>query len=53
VCNEFFFVGEPIMYLVIQEVIVTINVVFRKIISWPIGDKMEVVMLGFKALESA
>jgi hypothetical protein len=41
------------MYLGIQAVVVVINVMFRKIISWPIGDKMEVVMHSFKALQSA
>jgi hypothetical protein len=51
VCNEFLFVGESIMYLVIQAIVVAINVMFRKIISWPIGDKMEIVIHGFKALQ--
>ncbi len=52
-CNEFFFVGESIVYLVIQKVVVAINVMFRKIISWLISDKMEVVMHGFKASQYA
>jgi hypothetical protein len=33
---------------VLREVIIAINIVFKKFINWPMGDKMQIVMLDFK-----
>lgn len=49
-CNEQFVIGKSIVGLVIWKVVKVINVVFRNLISWPMGQKMEVVMLEFKYL---
>jgi len=47
-CNEQFAIGKSIVGLVIWEVVKIINIVFRNLISWPMGLKMEVMMLEFK-----
>jgi hypothetical protein len=46
--NELFAIGKSIMSLVLCEFVVSMNVVFRKFISWPIGIEMIVVMEDFK-----
>ncbi len=33
-----------------HEVVMAINVVFKKLITWPLGDKMQSIMMGFKNL---
>jgi hypothetical protein len=37
-------------WLVIKEVVTTINVDFKKVIAWPISFKMETWMFGFKLI---
>ncbi len=48
VCSELFVIGKSIMLLVLHEVVTIVNVIFRKLISWLIGAKMQVVMHDFK-----
>ncbi len=48
ICNELFAIGKSIMSLVLCEFFVSMNVVFRKFISWPIGVELNVVMEDFK-----
>ncbi len=46
-CNELFTIGRSIVGLVFREVVMAINVVFKKLIIWPTGDKMQSIMMGF------
>jgi hypothetical protein len=50
ICNELFDVGQSTISLVLRKVITTSNVVFKNLISWPSGNKMEMVMHSFKTL---
>jgi hypothetical protein len=50
ICNKFFVVGRFIVFIL--EVIITSNIVFSKIITWPIGPKMDVVMKDLKVFAS-
>jgi hypothetical protein len=43
-----FAIGRSIVALVLHEVVMAINFVFRKLITWPLGDKMQVVMFDLK-----
>ncbi len=47
-CNELFAIDKSIVGLVIYEVGRVINIMFKSLISWPVGQKMECVMLEFK-----
>lgn len=49
-CSELFTIGRSIVSLVFCEVVMAINVVFKKLITWPMGDKMQSIMMGFKNL---
>jgi hypothetical protein len=49
-CIELFVVGQSTISLVLRKVITTFNVVFKNLISRPYGNKMEMVMQGFKTL---
>jgi hypothetical protein len=49
-CNKLFTIGKSIMGLVICEIVKVVNVVFKSFIAWPMGQKMEDVMLEFKKL---
>ncbi len=49
-CSELFTIGRSIVSLVFHEVVMTINVVFKKLITWPMGDKMQPIVMGFKNL---
>jgi hypothetical protein len=42
-CSELFAIGWSFVALVICKVVMAINSVFRKLITWPMGDKMQVV----------
>jgi hypothetical protein len=51
ICSALFVVGQLTISLVFREVIITFNVVFKNPITWPFGNKMEMVMqVGFKTL---
>jgi len=39
-----------IVSLVLKEVIIVFNVILKHLIDWPSGNKMEMVMQGFKIL---
>ncbi len=47
-CNELFTIGKSIIAFVLQEVVKAINVVFKKLMMWPMYDKMKVVMTEYK-----
>jgi hypothetical protein len=46
--NELFAISKSTIGFVIHEVVKVINMMFKSLISWPIGQNMEVVMLKFK-----
>jgi len=48
--NELFVISKSTSGLVIWKFVRTINVVFKNLVSWLMGQKMEVVMLEFKDL---
>lgn len=50
ICNELFTMGWFIVSLVLKEVIIVFNVIFKHLITWPPRNKMEMVMQGFKTL---
>lgn len=47
VCKELFVVSKSIISFVVWEVIRTINILFKNMIVWPFGSKMDVVMSKF------
>ncbi len=48
-CNELFTIGKTIIRLVLYEVVkIMNNMVFKNLITWPMGQKMEDVILEFK-----
>jgi hypothetical protein len=49
ICNELFTVGRSIVSIVLKEIIIGINIIFKKVLSWPIGNKIQTVMQGFKS----
>lgn len=49
-CSKLFALNKSTIGLVIHKVVITINIVFTNLISWPMGGNMEVVMLKFKDL---
>ncbi len=51
ICSALFVVGQLTVSFVLREVIIGFNVVFKNLITWPFGNKMEMVMqVGFKIL---
>jgi hypothetical protein len=51
ICNALFVMDQSTISLVLKGVIITFNVVFKNLITWPSGNKMEVVMqASFKTL---
>jgi hypothetical protein len=48
--SELLTIGHSIVGLVFHEVVMTINVVFKKLITWPMDDKMQSIMMGLKSL---
>jgi hypothetical protein len=50
ICSEFFVINIFNMCLVIKEVIWTINIVFKKMVSWPFKVELEQVMTKFKGM---
>ncbi len=51
ICSALFVVGQLIVSLVLREIIITFNVVFKNLIIWPSENKMEMVMqASFKIL---
>ncbi len=49
ICNELFVVGQLTISVVLREFIIGINIVFKKVFSWPIENKMQTIMQGFKS----
>ncbi len=47
-CSELFTIKRSTLALMLQEVVRAINVVFKKLMMWPMGDNMQVVMIEFK-----
>ncbi len=47
-CSEFFAIGQSIVALVLHKVVMAINLVFKKLKTWPMDDKMQVVMFDLK-----
>jgi hypothetical protein len=44
ICNALFVVGQSTVSFVLREVVIAFNVVFKNLITWPFGNKMEMVM---------
>ncbi len=49
ICNELFVVGRLTISVTLRKFIIGINIVFKKIFSLPIGNKMQAIMQGFKS----
>ncbi len=47
-CSQLFAIGKSIVSLIICKVVKTINIMFKSLISWPMGQNMEVIMLKCK-----
>jgi len=47
-CSELFTIRRSTIALMLHEVVRAINVVFKKLRMWPMGDNMQVVMIEFK-----
>lgn len=50
ICNELFIIGKSITSLVLHEFVDAINVVFKKLISWPMGAELCSILNDFKLL---
>jgi hypothetical protein len=48
-CSENFAIGRSTVGLVLREVVRAIIALYRDVIHWPTGDRMQQVMLDFKA----
>jgi hypothetical protein len=48
ICNDLFAIGKSIVTLVLYEVVDVVNVTFTRLIYWPVGLKMRVIMEDFK-----
>jgi hypothetical protein len=48
VCNELFAIGKSIVSKVLHEFVIAMNVVFKKLIAWPIRIEMATMMENFK-----
>ncbi len=44
ICSALFVAGQLTVSLVLREVIIAFNVVFKNLITWPSENKMEMVM---------
>jgi hypothetical protein len=44
ICSALIVMGQLIVSLVVREVIIAFNIVFKNLITWPSGNKMEMVM---------
>jgi hypothetical protein len=49
-CSQLFSIGYSIIGLVIHEVVMGTNNIFKKLIMGFINNKMQVVMMNFKSL---
>jgi hypothetical protein len=49
-CSKLFALDKSTIRLVIHRVVITINIVFTNLISWPMGGNTKVVMVKFKDL---
>jgi hypothetical protein len=49
ICNKLFAIGHFTVGLVLYEMVMAI-VLLKKLISWPMGDRIQFVMIGFKSL---
>lgn len=47
ICNKLFAINKSIVSFVFHEFVEATNFTFRKLVLWPIGEKMNVVMEGF------
>lgn len=47
-CSELFTIEKFTIVLVLWEIVKTINVVLKKLMTWHMGDKMQGVMMEFK-----
>jgi hypothetical protein len=47
ICSKLFALGKSTIYLVLHEVVYTINKIFKNLISWPKGDDMQTIMTDF------
>jgi hypothetical protein len=50
ICNELFAIGHSTIGLVLYEMVMAINVMLKNLIIWPMGDRRQFVMIGFKSL---
>jgi hypothetical protein len=48
ICSKLFAIGKSIVSLVLHEFFALVNIVFRKLISWPVGVDMCIVINDFK-----
>ncbi len=49
ICNELFVIGHYIVGFVLYEMVMAITVMLKKLIIWPVGDRIQFVMIGIKA----
>lgn len=47
ICSKLLAMGKSTIYLVLHEVVYTINKIFKNLISWPKGDDMQTIMTDF------
>jgi hypothetical protein len=48
ICDDLFAIRKSIVALVLYEVVDVVHVIFKRLISWPIGLEMQVIMENFK-----
>ncbi len=48
ICSKLFAIGKSIVSLVLHEFVALVNTIFRKLISWPMGADMCIVINDFK-----
>lgn len=46
-CTEFFAFEKPTMSLMLHELGNVVNVVFKKLIFWPLGIELHIMMIDF------
>jgi hypothetical protein len=47
ICSELFAISRSIISFIVRKVITLINIVFKNLITWPLGSKMDVIMTRF------
>ncbi len=48
ICSKLFAIGKSVVSLVLHEFVALVNIVFRKLISWPVGADMCIILNGLK-----